>query len=101
MKVVPADGLIIDTNKFAHRTFFADNWPNRAHNWIPCNDHPADKASVEFIVTAPDHYQVIANGILNEETNLPNHLKAHSLERRYGFANKSNGNRRCGLCSSA
>ncbi len=30
---------------------------------------------MEFIVTAPDHYQVIANGILNEETNLPNHLK--------------------------
>ena len=72
---VPADGLIIDTNKFDHRTFFADNWPNRAHNWIPCNDHPADKASVEFIVTAPDHYQVIANGILEEETNMPNHLK--------------------------
>lgn len=72
---IPADGLIIDTNKFGHRTFFADNWPNRAHNWIPCNDHPADKASVEFIVTAPDHYQVIANGILEEETNLPNHLK--------------------------
>ncbi len=72
---VPSEGLIIDTNKFGHRTFFADNWPNRAHNWIPCNDHPADKASVEFIVTAPDHYQVIANGVLNEETNLPNHLK--------------------------
>jgi len=72
---IPADGLIIGTNKFGHRTFFADNWPNRAHNWIPCNDHPSDKASVEFIVTAPDHYQVVANGILTEETNLPDHLK--------------------------
>ena len=72
---IPSDGLIIGNNKFNHRTFFADNWPNRAHNWIPCNDHPSDKASVEFIVTAPDHYQVIANGILVEETNLPDHLK--------------------------
>lgn len=72
---IPADGLIIDNNKFNHRIFFADNWPNRAHNWIPCNDHPSDKASVEFIVTAPDHYQVIANGILVEESNLPGHLK--------------------------
>lgn len=72
---VPPDGLIIDTNKFARRTFFADNWPNRAHNWIPCNDHPSDKASVEFMVTAPDHYRVIANGILIKESNLPNHLK--------------------------
>lgn len=72
---IPADGLIISQNKFGDRTFFADNWPNRAHNWIPCNDHPADKASVEFIVTAPDHYKVIANGTLVEQSNLPNHLK--------------------------
>ncbi len=72
---VPADGLIIDTNKFARRTFFADNWPNRAHNWIPCNDHPSDKASVEFMVTAPDHYRVVANGILIKESELPDHLK--------------------------
>jgi len=67
---IPADGLIISKNKYGHRTFFADNWPNRGHNWIPCNDDPADKASVEFIVTAPQHYQVVANGIQVEETNL-------------------------------
>ena len=72
---IPADGLIIDTTKFGHRAFFADNWPNRAHNWIPCNDHPTDKASVEFIVTAPNHYQVISNGILVEESNLAHDLK--------------------------
>ncbi len=72
---VPADGLIVDKNKFNHRTFFADNWPSRAHNWIPCNDHPSDKATVEFVVTAPDHYGVIANGMLVEESNLPGHLK--------------------------
>jgi aminopeptidase N len=66
---IPSDGLIISTNKYGHRTFFADNWPNRAHNWIPCNDHPSDKASVEFIVTAPQHYQVISNGILVERSN--------------------------------
>ncbi|MGZ3874952.1 MAG: M1 family aminopeptidase, partial [Mucilaginibacter sp.] len=72
---VPADGLIISTNKFGHRTFFGDNWPNRAHNWLPCADYPADKATVDFIVTAPDHYQVVANGLKVEETGLPDHLK--------------------------
>ncbi len=72
---VPADGLIISKNKYGNRTFFADNWPNRAHNWIPCVDDPADKASVEFIVTAPSHYQVISNGLLIEETNLPDNKK--------------------------
>ena len=71
---VPADGLIISTNKFGHRTFFGDNWPNRAHNWLPCVDDPADKATVDFIVTAPDHYQVVANGSKVSETALPGNL---------------------------
>lgn len=74
-KGIPADGLIIAKNQFGKRTFFADNWPNRAHNWIPCVDNPADKASVEFIVTAPSHYQVISNGVQTEETNLPGNKK--------------------------
>ena len=72
---VPADGLIIDANKFGDRTFFGDNWPNRAHHWLPCVDHPSDKASVEFLVTAPDHYQVVSNGIQIEETNLDGGLR--------------------------
>lgn len=72
---IPADGLIISTNKFGHRTFFGDNWPNRAHNWLPCVDYPADKAPVDFVVTAPDHYDVVANGLKIEETALPNHFK--------------------------
>lgn len=74
-KGIPADGLIISKNKYGNRTFFSDNWPNRAHNWIPCVDDPADKATVEFIVTAPSHYQVISNGVQVEETNLSNNKK--------------------------
>jgi aminopeptidase N len=59
---IPADGLIISKNKWGDRTFFADNWPNRAHHWIPCNDRPDDKASFEFIVDAPPGYAIISNG---------------------------------------
>ena len=70
-KGIPADGLIISRNKFGHRTFFADNWPNRAHGWLPCVDDPLDKASVEFIVIAPDHYKVVSNGLLQQESPLP------------------------------
>ncbi|OGS72147.1 MAG: hypothetical protein A3F91_03090 [Flavobacteria bacterium RIFCSPLOWO2_12_FULL_35_11] len=74
---VPKDGLIIGENLHGDRTFFADNWPNRAHNWFPCVDHPSDKATVEYTVKAPNHYQVIANGYLFEETNLSNDLKLY------------------------
>ncbi|MGS0747663.1 M1 family metallopeptidase [Halpernia sp. GG3] len=72
---IPADGLIIGNTKNGDRSFFADNWPNRAHNWIPCNDHLSDKATSEFMVIAPDHYQVVSNGREIEETNLPENLK--------------------------
>jgi aminopeptidase N len=72
---IPADGLIISTNNYKHRTFFGDNWPNRAQNWLPCADHPADKATVEFIVTAPAHYNVVANGLKVKEQTLPGKLK--------------------------
>jgi len=72
---IPADGLIISKTKYGHRSFFADNWPNRGHNWIPCHDDPADKATVEFVVTGPEHYQVVANGVQIEETSLGNGFK--------------------------
>jgi aminopeptidase N len=70
-KGIPKDGLVIGENLFGDRTLFGDNWPNRAHYWFPCIDHPSDKAIFESHVTAPNHYQVIANGQLVEVTNLP------------------------------
>ena len=64
----PTDGLYFKRNKFGDRTVFADNWPNRAHNWLPSIDHPYDKAKVEFFVTAPARYDVVATGRLVETT---------------------------------
>lgn len=72
---VPADGLIISKNKYGDRTFFADNWPDRARNWLPCVDHPYDKATVDFIIISPDHYEVVGNGYLTEESCMPGHTK--------------------------
>lgn len=71
----PEDGLIISRNKHGDRTFFGDNWPDRAQYWLPTVDHPSDKATVEFLVTAPDHYQVVATGRQIEETNLADGYK--------------------------
>ena len=69
---IPSDGLIISKNKYGDRTFFGDNWPDRAHFWLPTVDHPSDKATLEFLVFAPDHYKVISNGRLENEINLGN-----------------------------
>ena len=61
---VPADGLIIGTNRHGDRTFFGDNWPNRARHWLPVVDHLSDKATAAFRVTAPSRYRVVSNGAL-------------------------------------
>jgi aminopeptidase N len=65
---IPATGLLIAKNKHGERTFFSDNWPIKARQWLPTIDHPYDKAASEMWVTAPSHYQVVSNGVLVEET---------------------------------
>mgnify|MGYP000680799623 FL=1 len=72
---IPFDGLRIGATKFGDRSFFNENWPNRGRHWLPIIDHPSDKATSEFIVTAPDHYKVVSNGLLLEESSLGNNTK--------------------------
>jgi len=60
------DGLIIGDNQYGDRTVFADNWPDRAHLWLPSHDVPDDKATVAFHVQVPVGQQVVANGVLEK-----------------------------------
>lgn len=66
----PASGLRLITNKYGEWSAFSENWPNRAREWLPMIDHPYDKATSEFIVTTGAKYQVVANGLLLENTDL-------------------------------
>jgi aminopeptidase N len=65
------DGLIVGTDSAGRWMAFADNWPNRARHWIPSIDHPHDKATVSWSVSAPSGRKVVANGVLAEEADLP------------------------------
>lgn len=87
-KGIPRDGLIIGKNKYGDRTFFGDNWPNRARHWLPTIDHPYDKAQVDFVVTAPDRYQVISNGEQIEESNLLGNRKLTHWRERIPISTK-------------
>ncbi len=72
---IPAGGLRLIPNIHGERTMFSENWPNNARQWLPMIDHPSDKATGEFIVTAPAQYQVVANGLLLEERDLQGGLR--------------------------
>ena len=71
----PADGLHIGPTKYGDRSFFSDNWPNKARNWLPLIDHPSDKATCEFIVKSPMKYKVVSNGLLMEESVINDSIK--------------------------
>lgn len=72
---VPANGLRLIDNIHGERTAFSENWYNRARNWLPTIDHIAAKATGEFIVTTRAEYQVIGNGALVEQLDLPGGLR--------------------------
>ncbi len=58
----PKDGLILANDRDGKPSATGDNWPNRVHQWIPSLDHPSAKATVSFTITAPQRYEVTANG---------------------------------------
>ena len=60
----PKDGLIFAKDKDGSPSATGDNWPDRVHHWVPVLDHPSAKATVNFTVSTPQRYQVIANGKL-------------------------------------
>jgi aminopeptidase N len=72
---VPANGLRLLNNIHGDRTAFSENWYHRARQWLPMIDHPADKATGELIVTTRADYQVVSNGVVVEQLDLPGGLR--------------------------
>jgi aminopeptidase N len=72
---VPGNGLRILDNIHGDRSAFSENWFNHARQWLPMIDHPADKATGELTVTTKAEYQVVSNGVLVEQVDLPGGLR--------------------------
>ena len=56
------DGLVARRDDKGRWTWFGDNWPDRARQWLPTVDHPSDKATVTWHVTAAPATTVVGNG---------------------------------------
>lgn len=59
---VARDGLVARASARGRRSFFGDNWPNRARYWLATVDHPSDKARMSWLIDAPPGWVVVANG---------------------------------------
>jgi aminopeptidase N len=71
----PANGLRLLNNIHGERTAFSENWFHNARQWLPTIDHIADKATAEFVITTRAEYQVISNGLLIDQVDLPGGLR--------------------------
>ena len=72
---VPATGILVANNKYGDREFFSNPWPHKTRNYLAVIDHPYAKAPEVTMVTTPRHYQVISNGRLVEQTDLPDDMR--------------------------
>jgi aminopeptidase N len=71
----PENGLRFGTSRYGQRVMFSWNWPTHMRDWAPTVDHPSSKVTSEFVVTAPEAYTVVANGLLQSEIALPDGRK--------------------------
>lgn len=57
----------VSTGWFHHeRGIFVASEPSGASGWYPVNDHPCDKATYTYRITAPEPWVVATNGLLKD-----------------------------------
>jgi aminopeptidase N len=66
----PEDGMRFGASRQNQRVIFTWNWPTKMRDWAPTLDHPSSKVTSEFVVTAPEQYSVVSNGLLQSEVAL-------------------------------
>ncbi|MGH9527669.1 MAG: hypothetical protein ACRD2F_13405, partial [Terriglobales bacterium] len=73
--VTPAAGMVFYPAELAHPRQATWLWtsgePNDNHHWLPIYDHPDDKLTADFYITAPRGDWAIANGKLLGRRGLP------------------------------
>lgn len=65
---VPEEGIYWSESRHGESFVFTDHFPERARAWLPCEDHPSDRAAFTIQITVPDaEVEVACVGALTEE----------------------------------
>ncbi|MFZ0390814.1 MAG: hypothetical protein WAN36_10190, partial [Calditrichia bacterium] len=79
----PGYGLLF-TSYAGQKLVYSYNWPYFASTFLPCKDHPSDKAdSVSISLTVPDSYKTACNGALTDSLLLPGGRIRYNWKTRY------------------
>lgn len=62
----PVDGLYFKKNRYGDMMAFTDHYSIRARGWLPCVDHPGDRAKFTLDLTYPAELEAVAFGVQKE-----------------------------------
>jgi aminopeptidase N len=66
----PPDGLYFARSRYGEPWIYTDHYSVRARGWLPCEDHPGDRALFSLALTVPEALEVVGTGGL-ERTQEP------------------------------
>jgi aminopeptidase N len=63
----PVDGFYFKENRYGDLMAFTDHYSIRARGWLPCEDHPSDRARFSLRVTYPIGNEIVGFGVPNTD----------------------------------
>ncbi len=63
----PPDGFYFTQSRYGDPLGFTDHYSIRARGWLPCEDHPGDRAVFRTTLTYPDGNTALASGRMSDE----------------------------------
>ena len=60
---VPVDGFYFKENRYGEPMAFTDHYSIRARGWLPCEDHPSDRAVFETVLQYASGQEAVAFGL--------------------------------------
>jgi len=80
---VPWEGGLV----YPNNQVYSLNCPYGLSAWVPCKDHPSDKANeMDIRITLPVAYDVASNGVLLEVVNNEDGTRTHNWHENYPIA---------------
>ncbi|MFT4516076.1 MAG: aminopeptidase N, partial [Planctomycetota bacterium] len=59
----PVDGFYFKKNRYGDLMAFTDHYSIRARGWLPCEDHPGDRAKFTLRMTYPEGNEAVGFGM--------------------------------------
>ncbi len=83
---LPPDGFYFKKSRYGEPLAFTDHYSIRARGWLPCEDHPSDRARFSLRIRCPEGNEVIASGARRDDSEGGRRFETQSDLPPYMFA---------------